>query len=409
MRRSEERILTTHTGSLPRPPELTRLYVRRARGESFDTAEIENLGLAALRGIVKKQAEAGVDIANNGEQQREGFFLHIRHRMSGFGGSWQRRTRADALRYPVFRQMMEQQLAAREAVSNMGPPKAIGEVRYLGPAAIEAECADFQAALDETGTHFVEPFLTAPSPGIIAGAMKNEYYDSEEAYLAALATALRGEYETIVRRGFLLQLDCPDLALERHLSYQDRPLGEFLGFVERVVTAINTALANIPRDKVRLHVCWGNYEGPHDSDVPLADILPIIQKANVGGFFFPFANPRHAPYGRAAEAALKSLKVYDSVKDRLVLGENVAQAAQFVQSGAADAGVFSRSLALAPALRDAGNFWEVPENAYPRLEQGGLILPWAEDPAAAAALRDFLLGSEGRAVLKRFGFDSPGE
>jgi 5-methyltetrahydropteroyltriglutamate--homocysteine methyltransferase len=301
MRRSDERILTTHTGSLPRPPELTRLYVRRARGESVDAAEIEKLGRAALRGIVQKQAEADVDIANNGEQQREGFFLHIRHRMSGFGGSWQRRTRADALRYPVFRQMMEQQLAAREAVSNMGPPKAIGEVRYLGPAAIEAECADFQAALDETGTHFVEPFLTAPSPGIIAGAMKNEYYDSEEAYLAALATALRGEYETIVRRGFLLQLDCPDLALERHLSYQDRPLGDFLGFVERVVTAINTALANIPRDKVRLHVCWGNYEGPHDCDVPLVDILPIIQKANVGGFFFPFANPRHAHEYRVFE------------------------------------------------------------------------------------------------------------
>jgi 5-methyltetrahydropteroyltriglutamate--homocysteine methyltransferase len=294
MRRSEERILTTHTGSLPRPPELTRLYVRRARGESVDAAELENLGRAALHGTVRKQAEANVDIGNNGEQQREGFFLHIRHRMSGFGGSWQRRTRADALRYPVFRQMMEQQLAAREAVSNMGPPKAIGEVRYLGSAAIEAECADFKAALDETGTHFVEPFLTAPSPGIIAGAMKNEYYDSEEAYLAALGSALREEYETIVKQGYLLQLDCPDLALERHLSYQDRPLGDFLGFVERVVAAINTALENIPRDRVRLHVCWGNYEGPHDCDVPLADILPIIQKAEVGGFFFPFANPRHA-------------------------------------------------------------------------------------------------------------------
>jgi 5-methyltetrahydropteroyltriglutamate--homocysteine methyltransferase len=301
MRRSEKRILTTHTGSLPRPPELTRLYVRRARGEPVDAAELERLGRAALRGIVQKQAEASVDIGNNGEQQREGFFLHIRHRMSGFGGSWQRRTRADALRYPVFRQMMEQQLAAREAVSNMGPPKAIGEVRYLGSAAIEAECADFKAALDETGTHFVEPFLTAPSPGIIAGAMKNEYYDSEEAYLAALGSALREEYETIVKQGYLLQLDCPDLALERHLSYQDRPLGDFLGFVERVVAAINTALENIPRDRVRLHVCWGNYEGPHDCDVPLADILPIIQKAEVGGFFFPFANPRHAHEYRVFE------------------------------------------------------------------------------------------------------------
>jgi 5-methyltetrahydropteroyltriglutamate--homocysteine methyltransferase len=294
MRRSEDRILTTHTGSLPRPPELTRLYVRRARGESVDPAELDRLGREALRGIVRKQAAAGVDLGNNGEQQREGFFLHIRHRMSGFGGSWQRRTRADALRYPMFRQMMEQQLAARDAVSNMGTPKAIGEIRYLGTTAIETECADFQAALDETGTRFVEPFVTAPSPGIVAAAMKNEHYDTEEAYLDALAAALKQEYETIVRRGFLLQLDCPDLALERHLSYQDRPLGDFVGFVERVVASINKALANVPSDRVRLHVCWGNYEGPHDSDVPLADILPAIKEAKVGAFFFPFANPRHA-------------------------------------------------------------------------------------------------------------------
>jgi len=301
MRRSEDRILTTHTGSLPRPSELTRLYVRRARGESVDAAELERLGREALRSILRKQAEAGVDIANNGEQQREGFFLHIRHRMSGLGGSWQRRTRADALRYPIFKRIMEEQLAAREAVSNMGPPKAIGDVRSLGTAAIEAECADFQAALDETGTHFVEPFVTAPSPGIIAGAMKNEYYDTEEAYLDALGKALQPEYETIVKRGFVLQLDCPDLALERHLSYQDRPLSDFLGFVERVVTTINKAVENIPRDQVRLHVCWGNYEGPHDCDVPLADILPVIRNANVGAFFFPFANPRHAHEYRVFE------------------------------------------------------------------------------------------------------------
>jgi len=197
--------------------------------------------------------------------------------------------------------MMEEQLAAKEAVSNMGPPKAIGEVRYLGSGPIEAECADFAAALGETSTHFVEPFLTAPSPGIIAGAMKNEHYDTEEAYLDALGTALKPEYETIVRRGFLLQLDCPDLALERHLSYQDRPLGDFLGFVERVVGTINKAVENIPREQVRLHVCWGNYEGPHDCDVPLSDILPILQQAKVGAFFLPFANPRHAHEYRVFE------------------------------------------------------------------------------------------------------------
>jgi 5-methyltetrahydropteroyltriglutamate--homocysteine methyltransferase len=294
MRRSEERILTTHTGSLPRPPELTHLHIRRARGESIDSAELERLGQAALRGIVRKQAEADVDIGNNGEQQREGFFLHIRHRMSGFGGSWQRRTRADALRYPIFKRIMEEQLAARQAVSNMGPPKAIDAVRYLGRGGIEAECADFRAALDETGTHFAEPFLTAPSPGIIAGAMKNEHYETEQAYLDDIGAALKEEYEAIVDAGFLLQLDCPDLALERHLSYQDRPLGDFLGFVERVVATINKAVENIPREKVRLHVCWGNYEGPHDCDVPLSDILPILQRAKVGAFFLPFANPRHA-------------------------------------------------------------------------------------------------------------------
>ena len=301
MRRSEDRILTTHTGSLPRPLELTRLYVRRAKGESVDAAEIERLGQEALRSVLRKQAAAEIDIGNNGEQQREGFFLHIRHRMSGFGGSWQRRTRADALRYPIFKRMMEEQLAAREAVSNMGPPKAIGEIRYLGTAAIDAECADFRTALDETDTHFVEPFVTAPSPGIIAGAMKNEHYDTEEAYLDALGAALKPEYEAVIRHGFLLQLDCPDLALERHLSYQERSLGDFLGFVERVVAAINTALENIPRDRVRLHVCWGNYEGPHDCDAPLADILPVIKQANVGAFFFPFANPRHAHEYRVFE------------------------------------------------------------------------------------------------------------
>src|SRR6185295_6466020 len=163
---------------------------------------------------------------------------------------------------------------------------------------LKAECADFRAALDERSGGeqpggFVEPFMTAPSPGIIAAAMKNEYYDSEEAYLAAVAAAIQVEYEAIVRSGFLLQLDCPDLALEGHLTYNDRPLGEFLGFVESVVEAINHAIVNVPRDRVRLHVCWGNYEGPHDRDVALADILPILQKAKVGGFVLPFANPRH--------------------------------------------------------------------------------------------------------------------
>jgi 5-methyltetrahydropteroyltriglutamate--homocysteine methyltransferase len=301
MQWSHDRILTTHTGSLPRPPELTRLYVQRARGGAIDNDELDRLGKAALQRIVEKQAEAGVDIGNNGEQQREAFFLYVRHRMSGFGGSWKRWPRGDVERYPILKQQMAQMLAAREAVGNYEPPRCVAEVRYIDDTELKAEIADFRAALDARPGAFVEPFLTAPSPGIIVGAMKNEHYDTEEAYLSAVGAALQIEYEEIVRNGFLLQLDCPDLALERHLSYNERPLGEFLGFVERVVDTINRAIVNVPRDRVRLHVCWGNYEGPHDRDVPLADILPLLQKANVGGFVLPFGNPRHQHEWRVLE------------------------------------------------------------------------------------------------------------
>ncbi len=293
MRNSDGRILTTHTGSLPRPPELTRLFARRARGEMIDEAELVAAGQRALRWIVPKQFEAGIDIGNNGEQQREGFFLYLRHRLAGFGGAWQRPPRADIERYPVFKAALESQLRGREAVSNFAPPKALGEVRYLDPALVERECREFRAALDDAHVDFVEPFLTAPSPGIVAAAVRNEHYASETEYLDALAAALKVEYEAIVANGFLLQLDCPDLALERHVSYQHRPLDEFLAFVERVISAINRSLLNVPRDRVRMHVCWGNYEGPHDCDVPLQKILPILYHAKVGALVLPFANPRH--------------------------------------------------------------------------------------------------------------------
>ena len=293
MQWSTERILTTHTGSLPRPPELTRLYVRRTRGEAIDEQELDRLGKAALDQIIDKQVAACVDVGNNGEQQREAFFLYVRHRMTGFGVSGQRWPRGDVERYPLLKAEMRQMLAAREAVAIWTRRRRSAQSLISTPTPVQEECRDFRAALDRKAHGFVEPFLTAPSPGIIVGAMKNEYYDSEEAYLAAVAAALKIEYEAIVDNGFLLQLDCPDLALERHLSFNERPLGDFLGFVERVVAAINTAIAKIPRDRVRLHVCWGNYEGPHDRDVPLEDILPILLKANVGGYVLPFANPRH--------------------------------------------------------------------------------------------------------------------
>ncbi len=295
MQRSVSRILTTHTGSLPRPAELTRLYALRARGEAVDTAAIERLGREAVRTAVCKQREAGIDVGNNGEQQRDSFFLYLKSRLSGLGGSWERPSRADVDRYPAFKRMWTEQHASKTQVSALGGlPKAIGPVRYLDAGAIESECRAFKAALEETPGVFVEAFMTAPSPGIFATAVRNEYYDTLAGYLAALGAALQVEYEAIVNNGFLLQIDAPDLALERHMTYKDRPLAAFIAFVELVVATINHALRNVARDRVRLHVCWGNSESPHDCDVPLAEILPALLAANVGGLVLPFANPRHA-------------------------------------------------------------------------------------------------------------------
>ncbi len=295
MQRSQGRILTTHTGSLPRPQSLTRLYALRAGGEPVDDAALDRVAKDAVRAVVRKQRDAGIDVGNNGEQQRDSFFLYLKGRLSGLGGSWERPSRADVDRYPDFKRMWTAQHASRTQVSALGGlPKAIGDIRYLDPRAIDDECDFFEAVLEENPGVFVEPFMSAPSPGIVATAVRNEHYDTLASYLAALGKALKVEYEAIVAHGFLLQIDAPDLALERHITYKDQPVSAFVAFVELVVATINQALENVPRDRVRLHVCWGNSESPHDCDVALGDILPALQQANVGGFVLPFANPRHA-------------------------------------------------------------------------------------------------------------------
>jgi 5-methyltetrahydropteroyltriglutamate--homocysteine methyltransferase len=295
MQRSEHRILTTHAGSLPRPAELTRLYTQRSRGGEVDEAAVEAAGRDALRRVVPAQIEAGLDVIGNGEQQRESFALYLRHRLTGFGGESVRAGWADVDAYPEFKAEFLAQGAAKEAMSNTTfLPAAVGPIAYLDPSAIQAECTDFRSALARHSGRHAEAFLTAPSPGIVASIVQNRHYDTEERYLAALGTALRTEYAAILGAGFVLQLDCPDLALERHCSYQGRPLADFLAFCERVVASINAAIEGLPRERIRLHVCWGNYEAPHDRDVPLEDILPVIRQARVGGFVLPFANPRHA-------------------------------------------------------------------------------------------------------------------
>jgi 5-methyltetrahydropteroyltriglutamate--homocysteine methyltransferase len=302
VRRSETRILTTHAGSLPRPADLTRLYALRVRGQPVDEADLDAAGRDAVRRIVPRQIEAGIDVVNDGEQTRESFVLYVRRRLSGLGGSGERLVPADLDRYPAFKRAQQEQAALRFSVTNReNLPKAVGDVRHVDPGRVEADCAGFAAALAENRGRFAEGFVTAPSPGIVATIIHNEHYDGLESYLAALGAALRVEYEAIVRHGFVLQLDCPDLAMERHIAYRHRPLSEFLRFVEMVAEALNAALVNVPRDRVRLHVCWGNYEGPHDEDVPLADILPILRRIDVGGFVLPFGNARHGHEYRCFE------------------------------------------------------------------------------------------------------------
>jgi 5-methyltetrahydropteroyltriglutamate--homocysteine methyltransferase len=324
MQRSEHRILTTHAGSLPRPEALTQLYAQRVAGEVVDAAAIAAQGRAAIDRIVKKQIETGLDVINDGEQSRESFVLYMRHRLTGLGGSGTRVLSADLDDYPQYRRRFQEQASGPKVSNRAQLPKAIGAVSYQDPSAVETECAEFRTALDAADGKFTETFLTAPSPGIIAAIVQNEHYDSFERYLDALGAALQIEYEAIVRNGFLLQLDCPDLALERHTSYRDRPLADFIAFIELVVATINKALRNIPRERVRLHVCWGNYEGPHDRDVALHEIWPTILQAKAGAFFLPFANPRHAHEYRV----LKSMPLKD---DQLLIAGVIDTLTNFVE------------------------------------------------------------------------------
>lgn len=300
MERSTNRILTTHAGSLPRTSALVQMLVALSRREEIDqialAMEIEN----STYQVVRNQLEAGIDIGNNGEQSRESFFTYVQHRLTGYGGESDRPPIQDMVRFPSYQRLR----ASRTSVSRVNlfrAPKAIGEVRHTGLKPIEDECRVYAHVHSSQPRGFVESFMTAASPGIVCAAMLNEHYPSYEDYVFAVAEALRPEYQYIASQGFVLQLDCPDLALERHTSYAERPLAEFLRFVETNVSALNHAIAGIPRDRVRMHVCWGNYEGPHVFDVPLEEILPRLYEANVGALLLPFANPRHAHEWRCFE------------------------------------------------------------------------------------------------------------
>jgi 5-methyltetrahydropteroyltriglutamate--homocysteine methyltransferase len=294
MERSSDRILTTHAGSLPRPRELVELMVHKSRREAVDADELRAAVEAATQQAIAKQLEVGIDVGNNGEQPRESFFTYVQHRLSGFGESYQRPIMRDIIEFRSFLQLKLPHFTERTLVSLGTLPRAVGEVRYVDRSETERECADYQRLLATQPNGFRESFMSAASPGIVACAMENAYYPSLEAYVDVLADALRVEYEYIVSQGFVLQIDCPDLAMERHTRFADAPLETFLAFVDHCVSAINRALVRVPRECVRLHVCWGNYEAPHIFDVALEELLPHLYRANVGALVLSMANPRHA-------------------------------------------------------------------------------------------------------------------
>jgi 5-methyltetrahydropteroyltriglutamate--homocysteine methyltransferase len=242
-----------------------------------------------VRHAVRHQREAGIDVGNDGEQPRVGFSTYPAKRMRGFGGASKRRLSRDLAEHPDYAARLARLRAGAARIADA--PQAVAEVAYTDLSEAIAECELFRRCAEGAG--FAEAFMTAASPGVIATIMLDAYYGSHERYVRALAREMRKEYELIVARGLVLQLDCPDLAMERARFFQDEPLERFLDAVALHVDAINEAIAGLPADRIRLHLCWGNYDGPHTHDVPLEPLLPLVYRARVGALSLPLASPRH--------------------------------------------------------------------------------------------------------------------
>lgn len=284
---SSDRFLVSHVGSLPRPKKLSDLLIRQEAGETIDVAELARQVEAATAYVIDKQVEAGVDVGNDGEQSRVAFQTYVPRCLCGFGGESKRPPARDQLEFPSY--VRQATMRFRHTARAMNAPSALSEVRYVNSTPINEDTA----RLNRVGGRFSECFMTAPSPGIVATTMLNQYYDSHEAYLMALARALSNEYRAIHHAGLILQIDAPDLAMERHRFFDGLTDAEFLRQLELHVAAINLGIEGIPRDRIRLHVCWGNNDGPHIYDIAMALILPELYRANVGALSIEFANPRH--------------------------------------------------------------------------------------------------------------------
>jgi 5-methyltetrahydropteroyltriglutamate--homocysteine methyltransferase len=289
MKLSTERVLTTHVGSLPRPADLSDLLERKESGADYDKDAFDRIAKRAVADVVKEQKEAGVDVVSDGEMSKYGYSTYIQERLTGFGGEYPTRPPRDMKDFSgLYKKMQDGGFAAK----GVAPRRyCVGPVAVKDRAPLEKDLANFRAAVDAAGV--TEAFMTSASPGVVSSFQLNQYYPTHDAYIAAVAEAMREEYEAIVKAGFILQLDCPDLAMSRHTTFQDMTEKDFLVQAGHHVQAINHALSNVPASSVRMHICWGNYEGPHDCDIDLQKILPVILKAKPQAILFEAANPRH--------------------------------------------------------------------------------------------------------------------
>ncbi len=295
MKRSTERILTTHTGSLPRPDDLTRTMFAKEEGVPVDSGALAGRIRSAVAEVVRKQVEVGVDVVNDGEYSKPSYATYVKDRLRGFGGASQPLQYRDLVDFPGM---------ARRVFGDPGRARRRAPACTEAVAVQDAEAARTDVANLRTAVAQVTPqeaFLTAASPGVISLFFHNEHYPSHEAYLFAIAEAMKHEYETVARAGLVLQVDCPDLAMGRHIQFADLSLEEFRKMARLHVEALDHALAGVPPDQARMHLCWGNYEGPHHYDVPLADILDIVFAGRAGAVSFEAANPRHAHEWRVFE------------------------------------------------------------------------------------------------------------
>ena len=293
MQHSQQRILTTHTGSLPRPQQLLDLLIRQDKGEQIDIQEFDRLSEAAVKDVIGKQLTAGIDIGNDGEQPRSGFAGYITQRMTGFGGGAQRPPWRDFIEFPDFAELMQQRMKNLKLAATFTTPQAIADVQYTNTNPATQECDLFLRCAQTQPQQFTDRFMTAVSPGMVATYHMNAYYDSHENYVSAVAKQLKKEYELIHTKGFILQIDAPDLACDHAWFFQHLSEQEFQKVVESNIAAINLAIENIPADRIRLHTCWANFEAPHVHDIALEKILPILYQAKVGALSVELANPRH--------------------------------------------------------------------------------------------------------------------